>query len=116
MCSGGRNCECTNFQRKKSSARCKNCSHDSDNHIVSSDNDGEDSSSDNSDDGHTAKPPPPNAKNKQTVSLLVSDLIGGGEYMGGEFERARSEARAGLMKKRVGQLAASLPTFELTAS
>jgi len=80
--------------------RCKNCSHSSDDHHSSSDNSsGEDS---NSDDSHAGKPPL-NTKNKQIVSSLISDLIEGGEYTGGEVEHAQNEARAGLMKRHVGQ-------------
>ena len=84
--------------------RCKNCSHSSDDHHSSSD---DSSSKDgNGDDSHAGKPPP-NTGNKQIVSSLISDLIGGGEYTGGEVEHAHNEARAGLMKRHVGQLTRS---------
>jgi len=103
-CSGSRNCNCTNFQRKKRSTQCKSCSHDRDDHATSSDSDDSRDDTGNSDDGRAGKLPPSNAKNTQTVSSLISDLIQGGEYAAGKFEHARDEARAGLMKKRVGQL------------
>lgn len=83
--------------------QCKNCFHSSDDHHSSSDDSSEDG---NSDASHAGKPPP-NTRNKRIVSSLISDLIGGGEYTGGEVEHAQNEARAGLMKKHVGQLTGS---------
>ena len=108
-CSGSRHCSCTKFRRKKSSPQCKNCSHGPDDHISSSDSD--DGSDDS--DSHTDKSPP-TTKNKQTVSSLVSDILGGGEYTERGFKHAQSEARAGLTKRHVGQLARShlvIPTY-----
>jgi len=82
--------------------QCKDCSHDFDDHHLSSDSDDvEDSSSDNS---HVVNPPP-NTRNKRVVSSLVSDLIRDGEYTRGEVENAQTEMRAGLMKRHVGRLA-----------
>ena len=111
-CSGGHNCNCTNFRRRKSSARCKNCFHDADNHISSSNDDSsEGAGSDDGDDGHTGKLPL-NTRNKQTVTSLISDLLDGGEYTGGQFEHARNEARAGLMKRHVGHPTRSRSTIQ----
>jgi hypothetical protein len=106
-CSGSRNCGCTIFKRTKSSEWCKNCSHHNNNH-TSSDSDSEDSASNNDgddDDGHndTGKLPS-NARSKKNVSSLISDLIRGGEYAGGEVRSAQNEAKAGLTKKHVRQL------------
>ena len=92
-CSGSRHCSCTEFRHKKSSPQCKNCSHGPDDHISLSDSD--DGSDDS--DSHTDKSPL-TTKNKQTVSSLVSDILGGGEYTERGFKHAQSEVRAGLMK------------------
>lgn len=71
---------------------------------MSSDDDGKDSaSSHDDDDGHTRKLSS-NARNKKTVSSLISDLIKGGEYTGGEVRSAQNEAKAGLTKRHVGRL------------
>lgn len=102
-CTGGhdRDCNCTDFQRMKTSMRC-HCSHDFDHRRLSSDSD--DVKDGNSDDSRFGKPPAYTG-NKRIVSLLVSNLIRDGEYTRGEFEHAQNEMRAGFTKRHVSQLA-----------
>ena len=106
-CSGSRNCDCTGFQPRKSSAKCRACSHVQGHHHESS---GDDSSNDSDSDlddnndsgfGHGGKLSA-GTKNKKTVSALLTNLIEGGNYTGVEVEDAKNEAKAGLTRKRVG--------------
>ena len=51
-CSGSRNCDCTSFRPKKSSSRCKACSHHKDHHRRSGSSDDDDSNDDGDNDGN----------------------------------------------------------------
>ena len=95
-----RGCTCTSFQRGKASKQCKNCGHHHHDHSTPNSDSGGNSGND-SDNGRAGKRPTRN-KNRQVVSSLVSDVLGGGKYIGREVESAQDEARAGLMKRHVG--------------
>jgi len=121
VCSGGHNCKCTGFHVKKSSRKCKACSHPLDDHDESSDDnsskgsnsDGGDDSNDDSGHGHGGKLPS-STKNKRTVSALIANLIDGGEYTGTEVKNAKDKAKAGLMRKRVSLILGLRSVMELT--
>ena len=95
---GERNCDCTSFQPRKSSAKCKTCSHLQRDHQESSGNDSSaDSNSDSDSDDNVA------SGCDKTVSALLTNLLEDGNYTGVEVESARNEAKAGLTKKRVSR-------------
>ena len=101
-CSGSSNCDCTGFQPRKSSAKCRDCSHlQHDHHESSSDNSSDNSRNDDSGGGHGDKLSA-GTKNTKTVSALLTNLIEGGHYTSMEVEGAKNEAKAGLTRKRVG--------------
>lgn len=105
-CSGGSDCDCTSFQPRKSSSKCKACSHLQGDYSESSGNESSgdsnndsnnDSSNDNGDNnsGH-------DVKNEAMVSALLMNLLEDGHYTSGQVESAKNEAKAGLTRKHVG--------------
>jgi len=107
-CSGSRNCDCTGFQPRKTSPKCRACSHPQGDHRESSSDDSSgDSDSSHEDSGRDTK--------EKTVSALVTNLLEDSNYTGVEVESARNEARAGLTRKRVGHSSDSGQLQELTA-
>jgi len=103
-CSGSRNCVCTGFQSRKSSTKCRACSHLQANHESSGDDSSNDSDTDLDDNNDSSCGKlSASTKNKKTVSALLTNLIEGGDYTSKEVEGAKNEAKAGLTRKRVGR-------------
>jgi hypothetical protein len=126
-CSGGSKCNCTQFNGRHPTKRCKTCHHGRGSHYEPNDNDSSsgkhssfsdstgdvEDSNDNSNDNNSnddngngndnGKLASTRTKNKMTVSSLVADLLNG-EHSKAEVEDAKSEARAGLTRQQVGSI------------
>lgn len=120
-CSGSSKCNCTLFQGRPRTKKCKYCRHDRGSHYEpSNDNDDSDEDnggnsnddseddSDNNDDSDGAKQPSTSMKNKMTVSSLVANIIGSSKPSWAEVENAKREANAGLTRRQVGPTSTEL--------